>query len=230
MRQFSGTGIRQMIGANLASFTRPPSTTNPPRENSPMPMPERAPRPSRNASPATSRGRLCRVRKPLATARASCVPEPRPAWAGTTSETLMRCPPRSGSNRSIFCKCCQIRSASGPKTSLALALSIVKRVPKSPIASPMPPKRRPSSPLRSRKPRCNRAGTVTVTAHGCETSSSKSRLPKFVYAPGFSNAKTSLDCVIPSQLAIGTEQSGPTKGPTNKGPPNIGNADGRSQQ
>ena len=58
------------------------------------------------------------------------------------------------------------------------ALSIVRRVPRPPIASPIPPKRRPRPPLRSRKPRCNRAGTVTVTAHGCETSSSKSRLPK----------------------------------------------------
>ena len=178
MRQSSGTGRRQMIGARRSPSPRPPSTTSPPREKSPMPIPERAPRPRRNASPATSCGRLWRLRKPAATASASCVPEPRPAWAGTTSETLMRCPPRSDSNRSIFCKCCETRSASGPEASLLPALSIVRRVPRPPIASPIPPKRRPRPPLRSRKPRCNRAGTVTVTAHGCETSSSKSRLPK----------------------------------------------------
>ena len=118
MRQSSGTGRRQMIGASVAPSPRPPSTTSPPREKSPMPIPERAPRPRRNASPATSCGRLWRLRKPAATASASCVPEPRPAWAGTTSETLMRCPPRSDSNRSIFCKCCETRSASGPEASL----------------------------------------------------------------------------------------------------------------
>jgi hypothetical protein len=31
------------------------------------------------------------------------------------------------------------------------------------IAKPMLPKRRPNPPLRSRKPRCSLAGTVTVT-------------------------------------------------------------------
>src|SRR5262249_2346788 len=31
------------------------------------------------------------------------------------------------------------------------------------MASPMPPKRRPSPPVKSRKPRCSRAGTDTVT-------------------------------------------------------------------
>src|SRR5258708_3229674 len=76
----------------------------------------------------------------------------------------------------------------------------------------MPPKRRPSPPLRSRKPRCRRAGTFTVMAAGWKTPLSKSRLPKLWYSPGFSNVNTGLDCVIPSRLAIGAESTIPQEG------------------
>src|SRR5262245_57854745 len=47
-------------------------------------------------------------------------------------------------------------------TCACIALDTVTRVRKPLSAKPMLPNVRPSSPLRSRNPRCNRAGTVTV--------------------------------------------------------------------
>src|ERR1700761_1393071 len=80
------------------------------------------------------------------------------------------------------------------------------RVWRSLIATPMPPKRRPSPPSRSRKPRCNLAGTQAVTFIGFrEAIICKRRLPRFFPNPGFSRPYSGLDCVIVVRLAIAVE-------------------------
>src|SRR5262249_36594388 len=54
------------------------------------------------------------------------------------------------------------------------------------IATPMLPKRRPSPPSRSKKPRCNRAGLATVTLTGFRAAAlCKRRLPRFLSGARF---------------------------------------------
>ena len=81
-RHSSGNGKRAITGGGAAAASLPASTISPPSAKLAMPIPERMPRASRAASPAGSGGRSCKVRSAAATARAICVPEPRPRWAG----------------------------------------------------------------------------------------------------------------------------------------------------
>src|SRR6266849_6329990 len=100
---------------------------------------------------------------PAATASAICVPDPRPAWAGTVCSILAAWAPLSRRCRCIISRCRATRACSGPSMPAEAAVRRLIRVPNSAIASPMLAKRRPKPPLGSRKPRCNRAGAVTVT-------------------------------------------------------------------
>src|SRR5713101_2927954 len=84
------------------------------------------------------------------------------------------------------------------------------------MASPMLPKRRPRPPLRSRKPRCSRAGIVTVMPPGIGMAALLKRFaPCFLtFTPaGFSKTNTSLQCATRAGLAIRTHAQRLTGGP-----------------
>src|SRR5580704_7177560 len=87
------------------------------------------------------------------------------------------------------------RSRSGPCTCVCAAVPIVIVVPRPRSARPMPPKRRPSPPFKSMKPRCSRAGTETVTL---DAATEDGRLtlvtPMFFARRVFRNAYMGLDC------------------------------------
>ena len=78
---------------------RPPSTMKPPLSNAAMPMADRAPR---STSSPSSRGAVRRALRAASSAApmasASCVPEPRPAWAGMAAliSTLVGAVERQG--------------------------------------------------------------------------------------------------------------------------------------
>ncbi len=150
-------------GGVAARGTIPPSTTKPPCMKRPIPMPERAPRPSRTASARTSRGMPCRRRIAAATASASCVPEPRPAWEGTASSTCSAYAPASRSEFIMIARKCAERSRSGPVTLVSGAARSESRVPGASRARPMLPNCRPRPPFRSRKPRCSLPVQATST-------------------------------------------------------------------
>src|SRR5665811_2478342 len=59
---------------------------------------------------------------------------------------------------------------------MCVARETVMRVHRPLIATPMLPNLRPSPPLRSRNPRCSRAGTLTVTLFGALLNRSLPRL------------------------------------------------------
>ncbi len=101
-------------------------------------------------------------------ARASCVPEPRPACDGSARCTRIRAPRASPRT----CRTCasmrranwSARSASSPSTvSVSDADADTSSVGAG-AAAPMPPNHRPMAPRRSSTPKCRRAGASTKTA------------------------------------------------------------------
>ena len=141
----------------------PASTITPPLSKLAMPMPDR------RRAPAASRRRRYR-----AADRAACAAPQRPQarsgcrsrdrhgaeWRCSTTRRCWRVMPRC--LQSVD-RCSPGAVASGPSTMVSPARDRVTTVSGSLSGRPRLPKRRPASPLRSRKPRCRRAGTLMVT-------------------------------------------------------------------
>jgi len=91
-RHSSGKARRAITGAGSAPGPSPPSTRKPPLSKAPMPMPERAPRPIALARSGVATRAPCMRASAAATARPSCVPEPKPACSGLASSMVIRTP------------------------------------------------------------------------------------------------------------------------------------------
>ncbi len=91
-RHASGKGSRATTGGGEASAPRPPSTISPPSVKARRPTPERFPRSRALEKASGEKGRPASRARATATARASCVPDPNPAWAGIALSTRMETP------------------------------------------------------------------------------------------------------------------------------------------
>ena len=97
----SGPSASPAAGRPSSRAGCPASMTSPPRSNAATPIPERCPRPSRRASSRMGAGRPAARDAASATARATWVPAPNPAWTGivSTSRTAIVPSPRPRRSR-----------------------------------------------------------------------------------------------------------------------------------
>jgi len=119
-------------------------------------------------STASPEGRNSR-RMPAATARASCVPLPRPAWGGAAFTTSIA-QPESGrfqARRQVRANS-SARSASGPRASSRSARRSRRCTPGRSTITPTPPNARASGTPKENMPRCSRAGVRSSTAMGVD--------------------------------------------------------------